>query len=361
MKIAGIITAAGMSSRMGDFKPLLTINGLPMALHTVLSMKNAGISPICVVTGHRGDELSAALADSGVIFARNPSPETSDMLASIKLGLSAVSDSDGFFLLPADMPLTAPSTFKTVLDYAVRTKSPYTVPVAGGKKAHPPLIMKECYDSILGFEGDGGLPAALGSFEPAYISAGDTISNLDADYPHEFDGVRRQGMRRLGLSDRLCLDLLSKAGTPDNIKEHCLAVGELAEHIADNLISHGCYIDALLCRSAGSVHDIMRVQPHHSAAGADFLESEGYFGVADVVRRHMTFDGLSNEFDEYTVVCLADKLVSGTARVSPFERYAPASEKYPSGTEIGNRVRRDCGRAFTLYARYVELTGDSLY
>ena len=111
MKIAGIITAAGMSSRMGDFKPLLTINDLPMALHTVLSMKNAGISPICVVTGHRGDELSAALADSGVIFARNPSPETSDMLASIKLGLSAVYDSDGFFLLPADMPLTAPSTF----------------------------------------------------------------------------------------------------------------------------------------------------------------------------------------------------------------------------------------------------------
>ena len=43
MKCGGIITAAGLSSRMGAFKPLLELNGYPMIVHTVLSMKNAGV------------------------------------------------------------------------------------------------------------------------------------------------------------------------------------------------------------------------------------------------------------------------------------------------------------------------------
>ena len=98
----------------------------------------------------------------------------------------------------------------------------------------------------------------------------------------------------------------------------------------------------------------------HSAAGADFLLRRGYDAISNIVRRHMTFDGLSRDFDEYTVVCLADKLVAGTKRVSVFERYAPAAEKFPVCTEIGDRVRRDCAAGFALYAKYAELTGESL-
>ena len=106
MTYSGIITAAGLSSRMGDFKPLLKINGLPMIVHTVLSMQNAGVSPVCVVTGYRGDEIKSALNGYDVVFAENEDYASSDMLTSIKLGLEKIKKSDGFFLLPGDRKST---------------------------------------------------------------------------------------------------------------------------------------------------------------------------------------------------------------------------------------------------------------
>ena len=361
MKIAGIITAAGLSTRMGDFKPLLSINGLPMIVHTVLSMKNAGLDPVCVVVGHRGDEIKPVLSDIGVIIAENPSPETSDMLASIKFGLENIMDSDGFFLLPADMPLIPPDTFKAVINHAAKTKSSYTIPTVSGKRAHPPLIMKDCYKDIMSFTGSGGLPAALSCFAPQFVEAGSAASNKDADYPEDFSQIAEYAKKNLGVSRDVCMELFEKAGLPENIRQHCLAVGELSEFIAKSLIKNGRPMDALLCCSGGMLHDIMRTEKDHPRVGAEFLEKEGYVKLGDVVRCHMTFDGLGQDFDELTVVCLADKLISGTERVSPFERYRSPMEKFPENTETGGRIRRDLACAVSLCSRFEEITGEKLY
>ncbi len=360
MKISGIITAAGLSSRMGDFKPLMEINGFPMIELTVQSLINAGIEDICVVTGHRGDEVEAALSHKGVRFARNSSPEATDMLTSVKLGLCRVLDSDGFFLLPGDMPLIRPKTIAGVLSAAFGGAGPMIIPTLCGKNAHPPLILKDCYDKILGFDGEGGIPAALEGVNKVHIETDDPLSRLDADYREDIAKLRECAKKVTGISPAECEKLYDEAGLLPNIREHCRAVGELSEHMARSLTGCGYALDIPLCRAAGMLHDILRTEKMHSRAGADFLLARGYDAISEIVRRHMTFDGLSLDFDEFTVVCLADKLVSGTKRVSVFERYAPAEEKYAPGTEIGDRVRRDCGHGFSLYAKYVELTGECL-
>ena len=360
MKISGIVTAAGLSSRMGDFKPLMEINGFPMIELTVQSLENAGIEDICVVTGHRGGEVEAALKHKNVRFAQNASPEASDMLTSVKLGLCRVLDSDGFFLLPGDMPLVRPKTFSAVINAAGQGLGQMIIPTADGKNAHPPLILKECYDKILGFDGDGGIPAALEGIHKSFVETGDPLSRLDADCKEDISKLRDCAKKVTGIAPKVCEKLYDEAGLLQNIRGHCRAVGELSEHMARTLTRHGYALDITLCRAAGMLHDILRTEKMHSAAGADFLLKCGYDAISDIVRRHMTFDGLSRDFDEYTVVCLADKLISGTKRVSVFERYAPASEKYAPGTEIGARVRRDCAAGFSLYAKYVELTGEAL-
>ena len=56
-KLAGIILAAGLSSRMGAFKPLLEIDGVSMVRRVVQLMQVAGAHPVVVVTGHRRREL----------------------------------------------------------------------------------------------------------------------------------------------------------------------------------------------------------------------------------------------------------------------------------------------------------------
>lgn len=354
MKYSGIITAAGLSSRMGAFKPLLEINGLPMICHTVLSMMNVGLSPICVVLGHRGDEIRAALKDYDVIFAENADPGHSDMLTSIKCGIKKIYDSDGFLLLPGDMPLVSKDVFAKV----IRTEGQYVIPQLAGKAAHPPKIARSLYDTILHFSGDGGLPAALSDAEKTIVEISDENARLDADFKHEFENIRKIGMHTLGIGDEKCFEIYKDAGTPENVIAHCMAVAELSEKIARDLIRNGVYLDILLCRSGAMLHDVLRLHKIHGVAGAEYLIGLGYDAVADIVRTHMAGD--YREFTENSVVFLADKLIRENVRVTPEVRYAPALAKYPAGTRLGDRVRRDVVTANYLLSLYKTITGEEL-
>ena len=46
MKTAALIVAAGMSSRMGNFKPMLNIGSISIAQRVVASLQQAGVDKI---------------------------------------------------------------------------------------------------------------------------------------------------------------------------------------------------------------------------------------------------------------------------------------------------------------------------
>ncbi|MBP5383990.1 MAG: NTP transferase domain-containing protein, partial [Lachnospiraceae bacterium] len=64
--IAGVILAAGMSSRMGQFKPMLSIGDTTFIKRIIHNMHLAGIQEILVVTGANRDELAAHLEGESV-------------------------------------------------------------------------------------------------------------------------------------------------------------------------------------------------------------------------------------------------------------------------------------------------------
>ena len=57
LRIAGLLVAAGNSSRMNDFKPLLEINGKPMIKHVIDNLQGVGVNQILVITGKKADIL----------------------------------------------------------------------------------------------------------------------------------------------------------------------------------------------------------------------------------------------------------------------------------------------------------------
>lgn len=364
MKLGGIITAAGLSTRMGDFKPLLTINGVPMICHTVNSMKNAGISPVCVVTGYRGQEIRGLFREEEVLFAENPDPSGSDMLASVKIGLAELRKDracEGFFLLPADMPLIAPGVFRTVQHTAEQTGADYVVPAVNGKAAHPPLIGRACWNAIMDYSGEGGLRAALNNVEKVTVETGTAEMNRDADTPEDFEEISRYAAWNLGLSDDLCKELWREAGTPDKVMNHCRLVAEVAERLAKNLVKAGYGLDIMLCRSGGMLHDVLRTEKYHPEAGAVFLRRHGYLRLADITERHMTFERQKTEWSEELVVCLADKLIRNDVLLTPRQRYAKAFEQFPEKSGRGSIAREDCAAAEKLVERYEKETGDTLF
>lgn len=158
--VCGLILAAGLSSRMGDFKPLMPFKGKTLIESTIDSMLAAGVKQIVIVLGFRGNDIESILRlhyGKEIIYTRNPHYETTDMLTSIKYGLRAMPNCKAFFLLPGDMPVVKKSTFLKLLK-ALPAGSPSVLfPTLGKYRKHPPLIDYRFRDIILEFEGEGGL------------------------------------------------------------------------------------------------------------------------------------------------------------------------------------------------------------
>ena len=157
--ICGLVLAAGLSRRMGEFKPLLPFRGKTLIENTIDSILSGGAHQVVVVTGHRAEELEAILGEKyegRVILARNREFATTDMLRSIQIGCRAMPECDAFFLLPGDMPVVEPSTFRKVLARRDGTLK-VIFPTLDGFRKHPPLVDCRLIPRILNFHGDGGL------------------------------------------------------------------------------------------------------------------------------------------------------------------------------------------------------------
>ena len=59
--IAGVVLAAGTSTRMGRNKLFLELEGKPLVRHVVERASNAGFDPLIVVLGHEADLVQQAL------------------------------------------------------------------------------------------------------------------------------------------------------------------------------------------------------------------------------------------------------------------------------------------------------------
>ena len=157
--ICGLVLAAGLSRRMGEFKPLLQFRGKTIIENTIDSIFESGASQVVVVTGYRAEELEAILGkkyEGRVILTRNHEFATTDMLHSIRIGCSVMPECDAFFLLPGDMPVVDQETFRKVLDQRNGTLS-VIFPTLDGYRKHPPLVDYRLIPQILSFSGDGGL------------------------------------------------------------------------------------------------------------------------------------------------------------------------------------------------------------
>ncbi|NCB52594.1 MAG: nucleotidyltransferase family protein [Clostridia bacterium] len=185
MQTGAVIAAAGLSSRMGDFKPMLKIGSASMAQRIIIHFHRVGVFPIVVVTGFRSEALEQHLSRLGVLFVRNERYETSDMFASAKIGLSVLMDKcDRSFFTPVDVPLFTRGTLTKLMDVT----APVVKPVCGRKTGHPILLSCKLLPQVLAYKGDGGLRGALASCggNTVLVDVDDQGILLDADTPDNF-------------------------------------------------------------------------------------------------------------------------------------------------------------------------------
>lgn len=193
METNGIIVAAGLSSRMKAFKPLLKLKEKTIIEYSIDSMLHAGLNQVVVVLGYRGEEIETLLRNkydcSRVSFIYNEKYSETDMITSVKIGISALDTCDAFYLLPGDMPAIQTKTFLMVKECMSSTGAMVAFPTINGRRKHPPLISWKCIDFILKFHGEGGLRGLWNQLENQIVTVPveDFGCTIDADTKEDYN------------------------------------------------------------------------------------------------------------------------------------------------------------------------------
>ncbi len=170
-KTGAIVLAAGLSSRMGAFKPMLPFGNSTVARHLISMLQDRGVDPIVVVTGFRADELRQHLFSMGVRFVKNERYETTQMFDSVRIGIDAIKDEcERFMILPIDVPAIMPETLRQVM----MIDAPMIRTMCNGEPGHPIMLQTKMARKLQEYDGPGGLRGAM-------ENSGIPITNLEVE------------------------------------------------------------------------------------------------------------------------------------------------------------------------------------
>lgn len=187
-KTGAVIVAAGLSSRMNDFKPLLPFESTTIARHNVRMLKSLELDPIVVVIGFKGDELKNHLSEEGVLFAENSEYKSTQMFDSVKIGIKSISDKcDRILIMPMDIPSIKRETYLDLLSKdapIMRTKF-------GARCGHPIILDRSVVESFLNYNGENGLKGAILNcgIKPCDVSVQDEGILKDVDTPEDYKNL----------------------------------------------------------------------------------------------------------------------------------------------------------------------------
>lgn len=155
-RVAGLILAAGESSRMGRDKALLLYRGRTFLETIIASLNAAGVKPVLAVLGHHAESIQQAVNLAGVEVVINRGYQRGQT-SSLQAGLAALEKTaaqgpeplEAIVLCLVDHPAFEPDTVSALLAAFKRTAAPVVVPTLGGRRGHPVLVARPLFGPLL--------------------------------------------------------------------------------------------------------------------------------------------------------------------------------------------------------------------
>lgn len=310
-KIGVIIIAAGYSSRMDGFKPLLKFGNQTAIERVIATHQLAGVDQIILVLGHRADEISPYIKNKPLDLVINEK-FAEGMYTSIVKGITQLDEAvDAFFIHPVDIPLVKPETVKYLMEASEKTNRGIIYPCFLGERGHPPLIQKKYQNLIQKNKMDGGLKRLLALYEADAVDLPltDEAILMDMDTRSDYEALLGyDDLRAPNLCE--CYAIWDKFKLPENIRRHCAKVKQTAMRLASQLIEKGVSLDLAVLRAAALLHDLAKTKKNHAHHGGELLREMGYPTVGDIIANHMDIAvGPDQAITESEILYLADKLV----------------------------------------------------
>jgi len=209
--IAGIVLAAGESTRFGQPKQLLNWRGEPFVRVVAKTALEAGLSPVVVVTGAHAQEVDAAVRGLPVQVVHNevwqsgqassiragispltPSPlPTSPIFRKLQRNMGEVARSagGGIFLL-SDQPQITPTIIHALLEAHTTTLAPIIAPMILDQRGNPVLFDRVTFKDLMKLEGDVGGRGIFSKHKLTYLPWHDDALLLDVDTPEHYQRLK---------------------------------------------------------------------------------------------------------------------------------------------------------------------------
>jgi len=189
--IAGVVLAAGASTRMGTNKLLLPVDGESLLRRAVRRALAAGLDPVVVVTGHEADRSRTELELLDCRIAFN-SRHAEGIHTSVRTGIEAVpAESPAAVVMLADMPYVTSEMVAALVEAYRREKPPLVISQYGDAQAPPTLYDRSLFGELTIEPGEGCSKRVVRRHRDEALALVWPAPFLtDLDFPEDYERVR---------------------------------------------------------------------------------------------------------------------------------------------------------------------------
>jgi len=192
---SAVILAAGGSSRMGEPKQLLRVNGEPLIRRAVQTALDSICKSVIVVLGAEASRVRDALAGLAVQTVENKA-WADGMGTSIHAGVEAVGDADGLVLMLADQPLVSSETINRLVLTHQAANRPIVASQYAGTVGVPVYFAREYFPHLLALRPEQGCKGLILAHPDQTIRLACPEAEADIDTPQDFERISNQLIER---------------------------------------------------------------------------------------------------------------------------------------------------------------------
>ena len=212
-QVAGVVLAAGDSTRLGEPKQLMEWGGAPLVAHAIRTAMAAGLSPIVVVLGHAADTVSSAVRNMPVHLSMNWRWRAG-MSTSVQTGLAALPPTvEAAVFLLCDQPLVTSEHLRLMVDRFRESSARIVYSSHKGQRSSPTLFDKSLFEELASVTGDQGGRALIQQYQKDAIAVEMADPGMAADID-TVDDYNRLRQVAFGTTDTET----SIRGVPDRIQ-----------------------------------------------------------------------------------------------------------------------------------------------
>ena len=191
--VAGVVLAAGSSTRMGRNKLFFELDGETLLRRVVRRAIGAGLDPVIVVVGHEGERAGTELSGLSCTTVVNPD-HAEGINRSLQTGISHVPErARAAVVMLADMPFVTSSMVAGLVTHYRESTAPLVISAYGDVNAPPMLYDRALFPELQRMTGEGcGRQVVRRHRHEAVAVPWPEAALRDIDVPEDYERIKAE-------------------------------------------------------------------------------------------------------------------------------------------------------------------------